>query len=677
VGEKIRLVDDDESDVYLDFLLRAAHRHRPLMQRFAMNATARRTTGRAARRRAGALLLLLLLLPACHGGRAANESAGEVVETAGAVDLTTAQKRFVLTAARTILDGGTIPAPDAAITGIAGGGAGVEVHLTPEKPVARIVGGPLFWNAFTKAARQAADDPRFRSAFRPRLARARIKVCILDRVFRLSAGGEYREDLREIDRRLEGGVHGLILVRGGKPFFLHPDLVVTEGLGLDPDTEAERLKRVTGRRLWRRHLATLPREVASDPAAWRAGALYAFTTSGFIDAFGRPGEPVGTFRANVPVPPVTGATLRTAAAAIVDYLVRATAADGRPAYRYYAVEDEYDAGFDLVHHAGTAWRLIQAYDALGDARALEAARRALGSLRRRTVVPQGAPGVVVEESGDSPLGANAVMAIVHASLPIALRAAGDPGSMTRFGEAVLAYRMPEAGRFYTTLTQVRERRAPERQASYFPGIALLAMVRLFERTRETKWWDAAIAISRGREAAWRTEGPDAVGDFCWEAQAWARMARLEEDAKRRAAYRRLAYSHADAVLGHQWTPERPGYFRDYLGAADNSAPPRTTPTSARAEALAETYRTAKVMGDVAAQRRYGVALLRALHFVVENQYGDENTWYLPAPAEARGGIRGGLTAGDIRIDYCQHALAAMLYSLDVPSDLKALGVEAW
>ncbi|MCZ7584814.1 MAG: hypothetical protein M5R36_16595 [Deltaproteobacteria bacterium] len=69
--------------------------------------------------------------------------------------------------------------------------------------------------------------------------------------------------------------------------------------------------------------------------------------------------------------------------------------------------------------------------------------------------------------------------------------------------------------------------------------------------------------------------------------------------------------------------------------------------------------------------------MKAIHFFVENQWSPQNSWFLPYPDKADGGIRGSLIANDIRIDYNQHALSTEINALSIPEDLAALGVSGW
>lgn len=633
--------------------------------------------------KATAIVLLVALSLAGFGCKADEPPPGvrsSLAEYDRLIVFTQQQKRFLLAAARSGLAGEELPAPDPLLAAIQGTGATIEVFLPPEKPVTRTVGGQPFFAAFSEAVGQVAADPRFQSDFRPQLARARIKVGVIDQLFRLPPGSYSRQRvlLRRWNMEIEPGVHGLAVWLDGKTAYLNPERVIYDGTGLKVGKGEGSRGRRTGWVLLLHQLGALAGENWGAEDAWTGGEVYGFSTVSFVEKADGSGGAVDTYRGKAPLPPLSRASLETALDANLDYLLRLVSQDGKLGYLYYPLKNEYADDYDMPRHTGYALRMIQAYNRFGERKLLDSARRVIDFNLRLAQTPTVAPGAVIVGAPDeSSLGTNSLMAMIFSELPENLLTPREKKWREQFGNAVLFYRMPDAGLFYTTFAQAAAKKAPKRQAHYFPGIALLALVRLHERTGDAKWWDAAAEVSRGQEKLWLDAGHRAVGKFCWVGQAWARMARIETDPGRRERYRQLGFSHADAVIRHQWTPERPGFFADYAGAADNSQPPRTTPTSARAESLVENYRTAREAGEREAQIKYGIALLRSLHFVVENQYASDNSWYLPAPARARGGIRGGLITGEVRIDYNQHAVFAMLGALDVPDQLRGLGVTEW
>ena len=81
--------------------------------------------------------------------------------------------------------------------------------------------------------------------------------------------------------------------------------------------------------------------------------------------------------------------------------------------------------------------------------------------------------------------------------------------------------------------------------------------------------------------------------------------------------------------------------------------------------MAEACRVAQATGDLEHYRRYGDALERCLQFLTTLQYTDANTthfqaWYRP---KLLGAFYASDQDGNLRIDYTQHAVCAMVQYL--------------
>ena len=84
-----------------------------------------------------------------------------------------------------------------------------------------------------------------------------------------------------------------------------------------------------------------------------------------------------------------------------------------------------------------------------------------------------------------------------------------------------------------------------------------------------------------------------------------------------------------------------------------------------AEGIAEACRVARATGDLNRHKTYTAALERCLTFVTALQYTEANTthfadWYRPT---LLGAFHASHQDGDVRIDYTQHAVSAMVHYL--------------
>jgi hypothetical protein len=115
-------------------------------------------------------------------------------------------------------------------------------------------------------------------------------------------------------------------------------------------------------------------------------------------------------------------------------------------------------------------------------------------------------------------------------------------------------------------------------------------------------------------------------------------------------------------------PRHPLWVGGFMSYADGKpvATPPQVGSAAYAEGLADACRVAKKAGDPTRYQRYRDALERCLQFTVTLQYTDINTqhfadWYRP---RLLGGFHASDQDGNLRIDFNQHAVCALVQYLD-------------
>jgi hypothetical protein len=91
------------------------------------------------------------------------------------------------------------------------------------------------------------------------------------------------------------------------------------------------------------------------------------------------------------------------------------------------------------------------------------------------------------------------------------------------------------------------------------------------------------------------------------------------------------------------------------------APPRSAPTATRVEGLNSAYALAKDYGLSADEEKIRKAIDKGTGFLLRIQVGPENVIYFKDPRKSLGGIRESLVSPEIRIDYVQHSISALLH----------------
>jgi hypothetical protein len=457
--------------------------------------------------------------------------------------------------------------------------------------------------------------------------------------------------VREGLPRLEGGVEGLVLVpaAGGQVY-------VPAGLYLADSPSAERYLSQAAA------AADLRTEMPRMHRSFRATTFVQLAPGGEI-------RPV--FRGNLLLAAPDAPTLRAAALAGGRWLAGAQRADGRFPYRYCPTERRtQDDQYNLARHCAAAWGLFLLHDRTGgqDRRLLEAANRALDwarALARKTAVPAVPELAVADAPGPTASGAAlALLATVEA-----VRIGGRKDlkrEAVAMGDAVLRCFQHEDGRFWSWWDPRTGRPAGDLSFIYHPGELLLALAGLHEVSGEKRFLEAAL---RGMDAQVKAEAAHYLERMELPPDAWTIQAveALERVAPPRKEWREHAWLLADCLARGQYgSPTGPApKAADYLGGMNNLDPPIACAAGARGEGLAAACRLARVAGQAERARRYRERLLEAARFSLEGQYRAENSYWLPEPERALGGVRQSLTDTTIRIDYVQHCCVAMLAAAEI------------
>lgn len=579
--------------------------------------------------------LVLVRHLALRSGADSGTPERRVAGTAPAVsglDLAPGERTRLAEFARTRLDGGAAVAVPA---GEEGEERTVLVSLGRGDRTALVaVGrGP----SFTAAVAAAVDELAARGGAADR--RGRLKIDLVAAVGperRFGDGGK-----AEIEPSLEG------LLLPGPDLLLLPEELASRRLVVDGDLQSGRLAR---------YLAESPRRVtAVEGNPGRTGEPYRVVRFDSFAEGGR-GLPIQLYRGNDRAPTVSPETLLEAAAAGGDYLVRHQRSDGSFEYLYDPAADEAEPGYNLLRHAGTCYALFELHRATGGERFLAAGRRGVEALLGHVAGPRpedaaaGADFDAVAEidEPEAKLGgaALAVLAIAeHQRVSGDGRWLGRAGRLARF----LVHQQGPDGRFESKYFYGRPD-DEEFESIYYPGEAVLALARLHRLDGDPAW----LAAAR-RGADWLIDVRDAgkataeLPHDHWLLMALAELDELTGDPRYAAHAARIAEAIVEARRTSSPHPDWIGSFYD---------PPRNTPTATRAEALVAMERLARRTGRD--RRPIVEALVSMAAFQRRCQLGDVSALYLPRPDRAAGGFRRSLTDWEVRIDYVQHSVSALL-----------------
>ncbi len=402
-------------------------------------------------------------------------------------------------------------------------------------------------------------------------------------------------------------------------------------------------------------------EALGRAAGMRSLVAYRFSTSSY---FSDATSVIPLYRDH-PVEEVTPELLLEAARQGGEYLKRAVRRDGRFVYSYQPRTDDVSKRYNILRHAGTTYSMLELYEVTGDEELLKAAERALeylvGQIETCPLSAEtgGDPeAVCVYEKGFVKLGGNALTIIALAKYAEVTGSTRQMRLIERLALWMLATQSDD-GEFIAHKVR-HDGELDDHISQYYPGEALLALLRasrLRDARRQStvaddRWLDAAAEGAR-----WLIEVRDRrVPDDRLNHDHWLLYA-LNELYRRRPEPLFLEHARrtTGAILGLQ---NRRPIYPDWLGSY--YVPPRSTPTATRSEGLAAAYFLERDFGtpERAAELLDGLKL--GVRFQLGTQLGPESVLYLPAPQRALGGFRRSLDNYEIRIDYVQHNISALL-----------------
>jgi hypothetical protein len=351
-------------------------------------------------------------------------------------------------------------------------------------------------------------------------------------------------------------------------------------------------------------------------------------------------------------PALSPEVLLEAARAGGDYLRRSVSEDGTFAYSYLALIDEARRKYNMVRHAGTVYSMLELYEVTRDAELLAAAERALDYLLG-----------FVEPWGDADQRARVLayrrkiklggVALTVLALTKHVQATGSP----RYRDVAqdlcryIALSQRASGEFIHSRAHPSGKVRPF-TSRYYPGEAILALLRMHAVDRDPAWLEVAERGARFLiEVRDRNLGISELDHDHWLLYALNELHRQRPS----PAFLGHAMRIAQAIVAKQNRDPESG---DHLGTY--GTPPRSTPVATRSEGLLAALALARDFDvpEMAREIRRTVDLNTGFQLIT--QVGPERALFLDAPQTALGGFTRSLTNYEIRIDYVQHNISALL-----------------
>lgn len=469
------------------------------------------------------------------------------------------------------------------------------------------------------------------------------------KVDRLVAAGPVPQVPVLLSISVNPGIHGLRRLddAGAQRLLLPDDLIKRQGFGRTPLVPGIRELRFGLDAVGTLNRLGMP---------W--GRLERFVTEAWIED--RKGGAWPVVRGNTPGPDETPQAFEAAAIAGGDFVLRQIRKDGRFNYQYYPLSNHHPKPnartYSLPRHAGTIYALSLMYGETGDVRYKKGAERAIKWLD--TVISEacGAGKACVVKDGKAGLGSAALTAVGMAEYQ---RRSGDERyapTVRKLMAFILDLQRPDGDFDHTYLVSTGTADASER-AMFASEEAALALVMAHGILGDGAYLEAA---ERALDYLTGPKYDFFLGGFIYGADHWTCIA-ADEAYPRLDSLRYLEFCSGYAAFLRRMQYEPEGWdqtdFRGHYGYG-GFMPPQAPAAAGFTEAIVSTYTLSQKHGLADPQLK--AQAFAALGALARDQIRPGNSYLMPRPRAARGGIRRSLVESEVRIDFTQHAISALI-----------------
>lgn len=477
-------------------------------------------------------------------------------------------------------------------------------------------------------------------------------------VDRVAAAGPVLHDAAPIVAlSVDPGLDGLRRVGAGSRTLLPADLVKDQRFGAAPLVPGIRELR----------LGLDARRVLDRLGD--AGRLERFRTETWVEgpSGAEPRAVLPALRGNTPLGADGPAAWRHAAIEGGDFVLRQIRPDDRFHYQYFPLTDTHPDSdeYSIPRHAGTVYSLALLYGLTGIERFKTGAERAMRWLVAQMPDECGAPDRTCVPDGDwAVLGSTALTLVGMLEYqrrtkdaryaPIARRLAAFIRAMQR-GDGDFDHK-------YNVSTGALDRDARLMFYSEEAALALIMAAKILDDTESRDAAEMALDFLTGPKYSrfflgWFIYGADHWTCIAAE-EAWP-MLKSERYLDFCVGYaefvRRLQYDAAD------WEDTD---FDGHYGFSGLMVP-QAPGAAGFSEAIVSTAALARFHGRDDLTPPLDAQIGSALDALAREQIRADNAWMMPDPAAARGGIRRSLVEQEVRIDFTQHALSALIRGADL------------
>lgn len=340
---------------------------------------------------------------------------------------------------------------------------------------------------------------------------------------------------------------------------------------------------------------------------------------------------------------------------------------GKFIYSYLPFENRREKRYNILRHAGTIYSMLEVYELMPDKQLLEEAKRAFKFLfdRIKPLKVNGRDVKVVVEKDAQKVGGNALAIVALAKYT---NVTGDKQYIPLMQNlaAWMQEVQGEDGEFTVHKQRYSTGEPFDFISHYYPGEAILALVRLYQIDHKEVWLDVAEkAASFLINIRDKNDTIHTIAHDHWLLYALNELYRE----RKKDLYLEHSFFIAEAIMRTQITEEnasRAELIGGYVPKSGNE--PSSTPVACRSEGLSATYRLADDFGHPEIAEKISYAIKQGIKFQLQMQLKPESVMYYKRKKLALGAIQGGLKSFSLRIDFTQHNISSFIAYYNILKD---------
>jgi len=185
---------------------------------------------------------------------------------------------------------------------------------------------------------------------------------------------------------------------------------------------------------------------------------------------------------------------------------------------------------------------------------------------------------------------------------------------------------------------------------YYPGEAMLALIKLYDYTKDKKYLDSVNKAFYYYRDYWRNNKNTAF--VPWHSQTYKLLFKETKDPD----VAEFIFEMNDWIIDNYQIQK--SKYPDEVGGFPKYYP--TFSTSVYLEGINDAYYVAKMLNDTVHMNKYADSIKIGTRFVLQTQFTKNNTFYLENITKSIGGFKTSLTSNDLRIDNTQHSVMALM-----------------